>query len=56
MSGMNALKIDWNNVKELEQKKKLPIFLYHGENDEMISQKISGMSYKEFHEQGFKNI
>ena len=53
MSGMNAMKIDWATVPKLEEKKKTPIFLYHGDSDEMIKHTIAQQTYQEFHDQGF---
>ena len=43
---MNPIKHDWNKV-DLELKKKTPLFLYHGENDQVISPKLAKYTYKE---------
>jgi phospholipase/carboxylesterase len=45
LSGMNATQIDWVQVPEIEDKRKIPIFLYHGESDGVISQKIAKLTY-----------
>jgi phospholipase/carboxylesterase len=41
LSGMNALKVDWKNIQDLENKKKMPVFMYHGESDDMIKHTIA---------------
>jgi phospholipase/carboxylesterase len=45
LSGMNALKIDWSQVPALGDKKNMPVFLYHGEGDDMIKHTIARMTY-----------
>ena len=45
LSGMNATQIDWVRVPEIGEKRKTPIFLYHGESDGVISQKIAKLTY-----------
>lgn len=43
LSGMNALKIDWSKVSD--EKKKTPVFIHHGEDDEMIKHTIALRTY-----------
>ena len=45
LSGMNALKFDIKDTPLLEEKKKTPIFLYHGTKDSMINHHLAKMSY-----------
>ncbi|CDW78472.1 phospholipase carboxylesterase family protein [Stylonychia lemnae] len=53
LSGMNALKFDLNNAPLYEEKKNTPIFLYHGEADNMINYHVAQLSYKEVFDQKF---
>ena len=52
LSGMNATQIDWSKVPEIEEKRKTPIFLYHGESDGVISQKIAKLTYDDLIKEG----
>ena len=49
LSGMNALKVpDWKNIPDIDAKKKMPVFMYHGESDDMIKHTIAKQTYQEF--------
>ena len=50
---MNALKFDLKDTPQLEEKKKIPIFLYHGNKDNMINHNIAKMSYQTIFEMKF---
>ena len=46
---MNALKVsDWKNIPDIDAKKKMPVFMYHGESDDMIKHTIAKQTYQEF--------
>ena len=42
-----------DELKDLEAKKKTPLFLYHGDKDQMINHRIAMMTYKELQDKGF---
>ncbi|TNV73468.1 hypothetical protein FGO68_gene16404 [Halteria grandinella] len=54
LSGMNALKIDWSRVAQ--EKKEMPIFVHHGEADDVIQHKVAIKTYQEFIDNGFKKM
>ena len=51
---MNAFKIDWSKVTDLQ--KETPILIHHGEDDDMIQCKKAMRTYQEFLDNGFKKI
>ena len=54
---MNAFNVkEWSSIPELDKKQELPVFLYHGEADDMIKHTIANQTYQELREKGFKNF
>ena len=53
LSGAHNADIDILKIPQLEEKKKAPMFLYHGQEDPMISEELAKLTYQTFAEHGF---